>query len=69
MRYPLFDNYGNHVANRIDNEAISLDGEKSYTVDPSGNLLDKRTGAIVGHLIPSGKYLPDGKPSPSQNLF
>ena len=69
MRYPLFDNRGNHIGYRVDDEAVSLDGTKKYQVDPTGNLLDKQTGEIKGHLIPSGQYLPDGRPSPSQDLF
>ena len=69
MSDPIFDNLGNQVAIRVGSEAISLDGEKSYSIDANGNLLDKKTGKIVGHLIPAGRYLSDGKPSPSQSLF
>jgi hypothetical protein len=65
----IYDNNGNHIARRTGNEAVSLDGKKSYAIDPNGNLLDKKTGAILGHLIPAGEYLPDGRPSPGQNLF
>jgi len=68
MSDPIFDNEGKQVASRVGNEVVSLDGKKKYSVDPNGNLLDK-AGAIVGHLIPSGKYLPDGRPSPAQSLF
>jgi hypothetical protein len=66
---PIFDNHGKQIACRIGNEAVSLDGAKAYDIDPNGNLLDKLTGTIVGHLIPAGKYLPNGRPSPVQNLF
>jgi hypothetical protein len=69
MGDPIFDNEGRQIARRIGNEVVSLDGQKTYSVDPSGNLLDKQSGAIVGHLIPAGQYLPNGKPSPSQTLF
>jgi hypothetical protein len=65
---PIFDNEGKQVARRIGNEAVSLDGKQKYSIDPNGNLLDQ-TGAIVGHLIPSGEYLPDGRRSPAQSLF
>ena len=68
MGDPIFNNKGKQVARRIGNEAVSLDGNRKYSIDPNGNLLDK-TGAIVGHLIPSGEYLPDGRPSPAQTLF
>jgi hypothetical protein len=66
---PIYDNHGTHIANRVGNEVVSLDGKKSYLLDPTGNLLDKATGVIRGHLIPAGQYLPDGRPSPSQDLF
>jgi hypothetical protein len=69
MRYPIFDNLSKHIADRHDNEAISLDGMTRYNVDATGNLIDKATGIIMGHLIPSGQFLPDGSPAPSQDLF
>jgi hypothetical protein len=69
MNEPIFDNEGRQVATRIGTEVVSLNGKRRYDVDPNGNLLDKLTHAIVGHLIPAGKYLPDGRPSPGQNLF
>jgi hypothetical protein len=39
-------------------EATSLDGQKTYSIDVNGDLLDKSTGKIVAHLIPGGAYLP-----------
>lgn len=68
MSDPIFDNEGKQIASRIKNEAISLDGKTRYSIDPNGNLSDG-AGKIVGHLIPTGKYLPDGRPSPGQSLF
>jgi hypothetical protein len=65
---PIFDNEGKQVASRIGNEAVGLDGKQKYSIDPNGNLLDQ-AGAIVGHLIPTGEYLPDGRRSPAQSLF
>jgi hypothetical protein len=50
-------------------EATSLDGQKTYSIDVNGNLLDKSTGKIVAHLIPGGAYLPNGKPAPGQTVF
>jgi hypothetical protein len=64
----IFDNEGKQAASRIGNEAVSLDGKQKYSIGPNGNLLDQ-AGVIVGHLIPSGKYLPDGRRSPAQSLF
>ncbi|HTS40414.1 MAG TPA: hypothetical protein VMH84_07730 [Xanthobacteraceae bacterium] len=69
MSDPIFDNLGNQIAQRVGSEAVSLDGKKAYDIDANGNLLDKETRKVVGHLIPSGKFLPDGRPSPTQNLF
>jgi hypothetical protein len=47
----------------------SPDGKVVYDLDPSGNLIDKNTGQIVGHLIPVGEYLPNGEAAPGQSLF
>jgi hypothetical protein len=69
MDGPIFDNQGKYVATRNGMEAISADGKKSYLIDVNGNLLDKTSNEIVGHLIPGGKYLPDGRPSPAQTIF
>jgi hypothetical protein len=69
MSDPIFDNNGKHIARRIGNEVVSPDGKKSYDVDRVGNLVDKKSGAIVAHLIPVGQCLPDGRPSPGQDIF
>jgi hypothetical protein len=68
MSDPIFDNKGQQIARRVGNEAVSLDGKKKYSIDPNGNLLDAG-GKIVGHLIPAGEYLPDGRPAPAQSIF
>ena len=68
MIEPILDNRGRQIASRVGSEAISLDGKTKYSIDPNGNLVD-RSGNVVGHLIPAGEYLPDGRPSPAQNLF
>jgi len=65
---PIFDNQGKQIATRTGSEVTSLDG-KSYFVDRIGNLIDKRTGRTVGHLIPPGRYLPDGRASPMQDIL
>lgn len=68
MYAPIFDNTGKQVATRSGMKVTSIDGRKTYDVDHSGNLLNN-AGTIVGHLIPAGQYLPDGKPSPSESIF
>ncbi|MGM5048175.1 hypothetical protein AB8A20_04820 [Tardiphaga sp. 604_B6_N1_1] len=69
MSDPIFDNTGKQIAHRVGNEAVSLDGQTSYNIDSSGNLIDKETGKIIAHLIPAGAYLPNGQPSPGQSVF
>lgn len=66
---PIFDNTGKQIAEWVGDEVISLDGKKRYSVDFNGNLRNKVTGELVGHLIPGGANLPDGRPSPSQTIF
>ncbi len=69
MDGPIFDNEGRYVATRHGMEATSADGKKSYEIDVNGNLLEKSSKQIVGHLIPSGEYLPDGRAAPAQTIF
>lgn len=69
MSDPIFDNTGKQVAYRVGGEVRSRDGKTVYDLDPAGNLVDRTTGQVVGHLIPVGEYLPNGKPAPGQTLF
>jgi hypothetical protein len=66
---PIFDNQGKQVGTRTGTEVTSLDGKNSYFVDRIGNMIDKRTGRTVGRLIPPGRYLLDGRPSPTQEIL
>jgi hypothetical protein len=69
MSDPIFDNDGKQIAYRFGSQVFDLNNKPKYDVDPTGNLLDLVTQEIVGHLIPVGRYLPNGERSPAQALF